>query len=135
MAVGRADCFICVLRKAQLAPSWCMSSAVCLGKTTARTHHRHGQNDLALWVRRLEVGTESALDRSKSIKTFLMSLFAEHGNNDIEVMSRAHKDIKAVPPLRCVCLHVITHHVSLALTLQLHQYPLAAFHGLVARGL
>ena len=33
---------------------------------------------------RLEVGTESALDRSKSIKTFLMTLFAEHGNNDIE---------------------------------------------------
>ncbi len=36
-------------------------------------------------VCRLEVGTESALDRSKSIKTFLMTLFAEHGNNDIEV--------------------------------------------------
>ncbi|CAL5218963.1 g717 [Coccomyxa viridis] len=35
-------------------------------------------------IGRLEVGTESALDRSKSIKTFLMSLFAEHGNNDIE---------------------------------------------------
>ncbi len=34
---------------------------------------------------RLEVGTESALDRSKSIKTFLMTLFAEHGNHDIEV--------------------------------------------------
>ena len=34
---------------------------------------------------RLEVGTESALDRSKSIKTFMMSLFEEHGNNDIEV--------------------------------------------------
>ena len=34
---------------------------------------------------RLEVGTESALDRSKSIKTFLMSLFAERGNHDIEV--------------------------------------------------
>ncbi len=33
------------------------------------------------------MGTESALDRSKSIKTFLMSLFAEHGNNDIEVQS------------------------------------------------
>ena len=33
---------------------------------------------------RLEVGTESALDRSKSIKTFLMTLFAEHGNYDVE---------------------------------------------------
>ena len=43
--------------------------------------------ELALGARRLEVGTESALDRSKSIKTFLMSLFAEHGNNDIEVKS------------------------------------------------
>ena len=30
------------------------------------------------------MGTESALDRSKSIKTFLMMLFAEHGNHDIE---------------------------------------------------
>ena len=37
---------------------------------------------------RLEVGTESALDRSKSIKTFLMSLFAERGNHDIEVRFR-----------------------------------------------
>ena len=36
---------------------------------------------------RLEVGTESALDRSKSIKTFLMMLFAEHGNHDIEASS------------------------------------------------
>ncbi|BDA43888.1 Hydroxymethylglutaryl-CoA synthase, cytoplasmic [Coccomyxa sp. Obi] len=35
-------------------------------------------------IGRLEVGTESALDRSKSIKTFLMTLFAEHGNHDIE---------------------------------------------------
>ena len=39
-------------------------------------------------IRRLEVGTESALDRSKSIKTFLMSLFAERGNHDIEVRFR-----------------------------------------------
>ena len=39
-------------------------------------------------VCRLEVGTESALDRSKSIKTFLMSLFAERGNHDIEVCFR-----------------------------------------------
>ena len=43
-----------------------------------------------MWVCRLEVGTESALDRSKSIKTFLMSLFAEHGNNDIEVCPRGN---------------------------------------------
>ena len=34
---------------------------------------------------RLEVGTESSVDRSKSIKTFLMALFAHSGNSDIEV--------------------------------------------------
>ena len=34
---------------------------------------------------RLEVGTESSVDRSKSIKTFLMTLFEECGNSDIEV--------------------------------------------------
>lgn len=35
---------------------------------------------------RLEVGTESGVDRSKSIKTFLMALFEECGNTDIEVL-------------------------------------------------
>ena len=45
-------------------------------------------------VCRLEVGTESALDRSKSIKTFLMSLFAEHGNNDVEVCPREDEGLK-----------------------------------------
>ena len=45
-----------------------------------------------MWACRLEVGTESALDRSKSIKTFLMSLFAEHGNTDIEVIP-THVDV------------------------------------------
>lgn len=34
---------------------------------------------------RLEVGTESALDRSKPLKSFIMALFAESGNYDIEV--------------------------------------------------
>jgi 3-hydroxy-3-methylglutaryl CoA synthase len=34
---------------------------------------------------RLEVGTESSIDKSKSIKTFLMALFADSGNTDIEV--------------------------------------------------
>ena len=33
---------------------------------------------------RLEVGTESALDRSKPLKSFIMALFAESGNYDIE---------------------------------------------------
>ncbi|DBA70992.1 TPA: hypothetical protein ACH3X2_011428 [Trebouxia sp. C0005] len=35
-------------------------------------------------IGRLEVGTESSIDRSKSIKTFLMALFADSGNTDIE---------------------------------------------------
>ncbi|KAL0024918.1 hypothetical protein WJX77_002506 [Trebouxia sp. C0004] len=35
-------------------------------------------------IGRLEVGTESSIDKSKSIKTFLMSLFAHSGNTDIE---------------------------------------------------
>lgn len=34
---------------------------------------------------RLEVGTESALDRSKSVKSFLMQIFAASGNTDIQV--------------------------------------------------
>lgn len=35
-------------------------------------------------VGRLEIGTESLVDKSKSTKTVLMSLFAESGNTDIE---------------------------------------------------
>ncbi|KAL0043896.1 hypothetical protein WJX82_003072 [Trebouxia sp. C0006] len=35
-------------------------------------------------IGRLEVGTESSIDKSKSIKTFLMALFADSGNTDIE---------------------------------------------------
>lgn len=35
-------------------------------------------------IGRLEVGTESAFDRSKSIKTYLMQLFEDHGCNNIE---------------------------------------------------
>lgn len=35
-------------------------------------------------VGRLEVGTESAIDRSKSVKSVLMQLFADSGNSDIE---------------------------------------------------
>ncbi|KFD49938.1 hypothetical protein M514_09152 [Trichuris suis] len=34
-------------------------------------------------IGRLEVGTESHFDRSKSVKTFLMQLFAEKGNTDL----------------------------------------------------
>lgn len=35
-------------------------------------------------VGRLEVGTETMLDKAKSMKTLLMSLFKESGNHDIE---------------------------------------------------
>ncbi|KAL8141670.1 hypothetical protein V2J09_014702 [Rumex salicifolius] len=35
-------------------------------------------------IGRLEVGSETVLDKSKSIKTFLMQIFEEHGNTDIE---------------------------------------------------
>eukprot|EP00730_Choanoeca_flexa_P019937 TRINITY_DN9750_c0_g1_i1.p1 TRINITY_DN9750_c0_g1~~TRINITY_DN9750_c0_g1_i1.p1 ORF type:complete len:505 (+),score=110.52 TRINITY_DN9750_c0_g1_i1:166-1680(+) len=35
-------------------------------------------------VGRLEVGTETMVDKSKAVKTTLMDLFAEHGNTDIE---------------------------------------------------
>jgi len=34
---------------------------------------------------RLEVGTESSVDRSKSVKSHLMQLFEESGNSDILV--------------------------------------------------
>ena len=50
--------------------------------------HERLAPDQDIAICRLEVGTESALDRSKSIKTFLMSLFAERGNHDIEVRFR-----------------------------------------------
>lgn len=35
-------------------------------------------------IGRLEVGTETIIDKSKSVKSVLMQLFAEHGNTDIE---------------------------------------------------
>ena len=35
-------------------------------------------------IGRLEVGTETMIDKSKAIKTTLMRLFAEHGNTDVE---------------------------------------------------
>ena len=36
---------------------------------------------------RLEVGTESSIDRSKSVKSFLMTLFKQSGNSDVQVCS------------------------------------------------
>ncbi|XP_023540800.1 hydroxymethylglutaryl-CoA synthase-like [Cucurbita pepo subsp. pepo] len=35
-------------------------------------------------VGRLEVGSETVIDKSKSIKTFLMQIFEKHGNTDME---------------------------------------------------
>ncbi len=35
-------------------------------------------------IGRLEVGTETIVDKSKAVKTTLMQLFQEHGNTDIE---------------------------------------------------
>lgn len=35
-------------------------------------------------IGRLEVGTETIIDKSKSVKTCLMTLFSEHGNTEIE---------------------------------------------------
>ncbi|KAF7727506.1 Hydroxymethylglutaryl-CoA synthase, cytoplasmic [Apophysomyces ossiformis] len=35
-------------------------------------------------IGRLEIGTETIIDKSKSVKTTLMTLFAEHGNTEIE---------------------------------------------------
>jgi len=35
-------------------------------------------------IGRLEVGTETIIDKSKSVKSTLMQLFAESGNTDIE---------------------------------------------------
>ena len=35
-------------------------------------------------VGRIEVGTETILDKSKSVKTVIMQLFEESGNTDIE---------------------------------------------------
>ena len=35
-------------------------------------------------IGRLEVGTETVVDKSKAVKTTLMTLFSEHGNHDIE---------------------------------------------------
>ncbi|XP_065905062.1 hydroxymethylglutaryl-CoA synthase 1-like [Dysidea avara] len=35
-------------------------------------------------IGRLEVGTETVIDKSKSVKTFLMQLFAQHGNTNVD---------------------------------------------------
>ncbi|PSC76306.1 hydroxymethylglutaryl-synthase [Micractinium conductrix] len=47
-----------------------------------RLLEKHGVSPLE--VGRLEVGTESSIDASKSIKTYLMALFEDAGNTDVE---------------------------------------------------
>ncbi|CAK1584739.1 unnamed protein product [Parnassius mnemosyne] len=36
------------------------------------------------YIGRLEIGTETIIDKSKSVKTFLMTLFAKEGATDVE---------------------------------------------------
>ena len=55
---------------------------------------RHGVSPLE--VGRLEVGTESSVDSSKSIKSYLMTVLEEGGNTDVEVGPRL--------PTVCGCL-------------------------------
>lgn len=48
--------------------------------------HNLVENNGIKWedIGRLEVGTETLIDKSKSCKTWLMNLFKESGNHDIE---------------------------------------------------
>ena len=41
-------------------------------------------------IGRLEVATETILDHSKSVKSFLMQLFEESGNTDVEGVDSLH---------------------------------------------
>lgn len=41
-------------------------------------------------VGKLEVGTETLIDKSKSVKTVLMQLFAASGNHDIEGVTQTN---------------------------------------------
>ena len=65
-----------------------------------------------LEVGRLEVGTETLIDKSKSVKSTLCQLFTEAGNNDLEV--RCPVLSRFLPPLIfvaecCCCLLSHTH--------------------------
>lgn len=53
--------------------------------TAVKQFARQNHSSHMAMLYRLEVGTESNIDRSKSIKTFLMALFENSGNSDIEV--------------------------------------------------
>ncbi|KAI8138202.1 hydroxymethylglutaryl-CoA synthase [Fennellomyces sp. T-0311] len=55
--------------------------SICLTAVqTLMEKYKLSYNDIG----RLEVGTETIIDKSKSVKTTLMTLFAEHGNTEIE---------------------------------------------------
>jgi len=56
-------------------------NSLCLtvvSRLLERHHVKHSE------IGRLEVGTETIVDKSKSVKSVLMQLFAESGNTDIE---------------------------------------------------
>jgi len=56
-------------------------NSLCLtvvSRLLERYHVKHSE------IGRLEVGTETIVDKSKSVKSVLMQLFAESGNTDIE---------------------------------------------------
>jgi hydroxymethylglutaryl-CoA synthase len=63
---------------------------------------RHGVSPLE--VGRLEVGTESSVDSSKSIKSHLMTVLEEAGNTDVEVRRRAAACLVAWGGARAVWL-------------------------------
>ena len=56
-------------------------------------------------IGRLEVGTETLLDKSKSVKSVVMQLFGEHGNYDVEGNNSTHDRIKSVlrPGAQSLC--------------------------------
>ena len=123
-------------RQAGLSSAWCthtirmhqLARAGCCPHDGDSEDTPGGHGGLApdqdVVIRRLEVGTESALDRSKSIKTFLMSLFAERGNHDIEVRFRlplqesaqSLAQLLSRPPLSSAYAITSRTHISTAQT-------------------
>lgn len=75
--------------------------------------------NLKIFLCRLEVGTETPLDRSKSIKTFLMPLFAASGNTDLPVIPEPAADYSKAA---CARFHLPQCLRQLALMQALSQY-------------
>jgi len=53
-------------------------------------------------IGRLEVGTETLIDKSKSVKSMLMQLFSESGNSDVEGVPPMPVTV-ALPPFLTLC--------------------------------